>query len=369
MPGGEPFHSSKFQSRNQGLEATRQPWGLNIKAGWAALLSRGRAEEQFKLIEHWFSIPASKAAFSFFGHNKIPLSWNSRDLGRQRWRCHLHQSTVQIIQDFNERAVGHPTTWEIAGGFNDPLLETKTDSSLAFMVSKSFPAPKGCQRALLSLPPPICSFLFSTPLQFLPSENSTFIFSSCKLRQSHAFLCGPHPSFPLCKTVPKSVFLETFLLIKCHTNNVEGLVPSRQKVLYLSGSRQSLLTWWPCFWKTVYKSGVSESNHIFNAPGHTAILRNPVGLDKAKNHLLRAAGSDPILQFLGFLSWDFHRAFKMGPMFFWSEALGPREGCEDLRTVTRDESWEDAHKCSPARGQCNLPCRRHSTLPSSLRSP
>lgn len=114
---------------------------------------------------------------------------------------------------------------------------------------------------------------------------------------------------PLWENVPKRVFLETFLLMNCHTNNIEVLVPSRQKVLCPSGSRQHSLTWWPRFWKAVYKSSVSESNHVLNAPGHTAILRNPAGLDKAKNHLLWAAGSDPILQFLGFLSWDFHRAF------------------------------------------------------------
>lgn len=87
---------------------------------------------------------------------------------------------------------------------------------------------------------------------------------------------------------------------------------------------------------------MSESNRVLNAPGHTAILRNPTGLARAKKHLFELLDLTQFCSFLGFLSWDFHRAFKIGPMFFWSKALGPRGGGEGAGP------WrEDADRWSP----------------------
>lgn len=135
-----------------------------------------------------------------------------RDLGRQRRGLWLHHRAAQIIQVVHERAIGHPTTGEVAGDFNGSQLET--DSSLGFMVLQSVPALTGCMCEPLPLPAPLSVVWCSQPhLDF-----SFLIILISKINSHMPFLCDPHPFFffvihflPLCKNIPRSFSGDIFI--------------------------------------------------------------------------------------------------------------------------------------------------------------
>lgn len=164
-------------------------------------------------------------------------------------------------------------------------VKNKQDSSSGFMASQGFPAPRGCECTLF-LPPPAPN-LFSV---FSPHFNFPFLTVLISNSDSYIpFLCDPRP-FVLCCLYPSFV---QKLTPECFSGDIfidkmphkhcgragpvqAGTLLSLGRLCWLDGPASKK--------RLVYRSG-SELNRVLNAPGRPAILRNPAGLDKAKNRL------------------------------------------------------------------------------------
>lgn len=151
------------------------------------------------------------------------------------------------------------------------------------MVLPSALAPQGCKWALLFLPPPSVPH-FLAPLLFLLFWLTAFIFSCFADSASHTVLCDLHLLYPCHHILSlerlKNHLLRTFSTVKGHTSHAED------KLSALVNPGWGLPCGGLASKATCMRNTASESDHIWNAPGCDAISSNPVGLYKAKMHLL-----------------------------------------------------------------------------------